>query len=188
MFNWLFTTKNMKPTFLLVGLGNPGTKYKETRHNVGWWFIDELQKEYDGSEWKFDKKHQAFLSTVSVNGNNYTLVKPQTFMNLSGDSVQSLVAYYNMEQENLCIIYDDIDLEPGVTRFRKQGSGGTHNGMRDIVSKLNEHVARFRIGVGRPLNGEDLSNFVLSGFAPNDKQLVLKSITEAISLDWLETA
>jgi PTH1 family peptidyl-tRNA hydrolase len=186
MLSWFFNYFTpMRPTHLLVGLGNPGPKYNNTRHNVGWWFLDALHTQYSGTDWKLEKKHQALLSTIDVDGKVYTLVKPQTFMNASGNSVLSLVAYYDIPQENICIIYDDIDLDVGVTRFKQQGSGGTHNGMRDIVTKLNESIPRLRIGVGRPTNGEDLSNFVLGTFSPNDKQVIETALQGAVSLDWL---
>ena len=149
--------------YVVVGLGNPGKQYDKTRHNVGFDVIDILAEEYGISVSKI--KHKALIGEGRVGSEKVLLVKPQTYMNLSGETLIDIYNYYKVDMENIIVIYDDIDLDVGKIRIRKKGSGGTHNGMRSIVKCLGAtDFPRVRVGVSRPMPGQDLADFVLSRF------------------------
>ncbi len=149
--------------YVIVGLGNPGKQYDKTRHNVGFDVIDMLAKEYGISVTKI--KHKALIGEGRVGTEKVLLVKPQTYMNLSGETLIDIYNYYKVDLENIVVIYDDIDLDVGKLRIRKKGSGGTHNGMRSIVKCLGStDFPRVRVGVSKPMPGQNLADFVLSRF------------------------
>ena len=154
--------------YIIVGLGNPGDKYEKTRHNVGFNVIDLLAKEYSIDVSKL--KHKALIGEGRVGTEKVILVKPMTYMNLSGESVVDICNYYNVDLENVIVIYDDIDLDVGKLRIRKKGSAGTHNGMRSIVKCLGSgDFPRVRVGVSKPMKGQDLADFVLSRFRKEEQ-------------------
>lgn len=147
---------------LIAGLGNYGLKYQKTFHNVGFIAADIIAKELNV---KFDKREGNALTAHyrAENGEKAIIVKPLTYMNLSGESISSLMRMYKIPLSDVLVIYDDIDLEKGALRIRKSGSAGTHNGMRNIVSLIGEDFMRVRVGIGRPDNaGFDVANYVLS--------------------------
>ncbi|MGI6168536.1 MAG: aminoacyl-tRNA hydrolase [Christensenellales bacterium] len=147
--------------YIIAGLGNPGEKYDNTRHNAGFWSIDQLSQELGIEMGKRD--FRAIIGKGRLNGQNIMLCKPQTYMNLSGESLVEMVYYYRMDPARLIILYDDVDLEPGRIRVRPKGSAGTHNGMRSIVQRLGtEDFPRVRIGIGQPPRQMDLADYVLS--------------------------
>lgn len=149
--------------YVIVGLGNPGKQYEHTRHNVGFDVIDILAEEYGISVTKI--KHKALIGEGRVGTEKVLLVKPQTYMNLSGETLIDIYNYYKVDPENIVVIYDDIDLDVGKIRIRKKGSAGTHNGMRSIIKCLGlSDFPRIRVGVSRPRPGQDLADFVLSRF------------------------
>ena len=149
--------------YVVVGLGNPGKQYENTRHNVGFNVIDILAKEYGISVSKI--KHKALIGEGRVGSEKVLLVKPQTYMNLSGETLIDIYNYYKVDLENIVVIYDDIDLDVGKLRIRKKGSAGTHNGMRSIVKCLGStEFPRVRVGVSKPMPGQNLADFVLSRF------------------------
>ena len=149
--------------YVVVGLGNPGKQYENTRHNIGFNVIDILSKEYDIPVTKI--KHKALIGEGRIGPEKVLLVKPQTYMNLSGETLIDIYKYYKVDLSNIIVIYDDIDLDVGKIRIRKKGSGGTHNGMRSIVKCLGStEFPRVRIGVSKPMPGQDLADFVLSRF------------------------
>lgn len=165
--------------YIIVGLGNPGDKYEKTRHNVGFNVIDLLAKEYSIDVSKI--KHKALIGEGRVGTEKVILVKPMTYMNLSGESVADICNYYNIDLENLIVIYDDIDLDVGKIRIRKKGSGGTHNGMRSIVKCLGTtDFPRVRIGVSKPEPGRDLANFVLSRFNKEEEVDLKEGFDKAV--------
>ena len=147
--------------YLIVGLGNPEPDYSKTRHNMGFDVINKISEKYDI---KVNKtKFKALYGTGTINNEKVILVKPQTFMNLSGESVQEFVNFYKIENENILVIYDDIDTTPGKIRIKKVGGPGTHNGMKSVVSCLNtEEFMRIRVGIGMPEFKGDLINYVIS--------------------------
>ena len=166
--------------YIIVGLGNPGLKYQNTKHNVGFMSIDILANKLNI---KVDKiKFKALIGEGNYKGEKIILVKPQTFMNLSGESVLQLMNFYKVEHSNLFIIYDDIDIDVGKLRIRQKGSSGTHNGMKNIIYLLGyDDFPRFRIGVSKPKN-MDLASYVLSRFSDDEIELlldVLDNCTEA---------
>ena len=163
-----------------MGLGNPGDKYEKTRHNVGFNVIDLLAKEYSIDVSKI--KHKALIGEGRVGTEKVILVKPMTYMNLSGESVADICNYYNIDLENLIVIYDDIDLDVGKIRIRKKGSGGTHNGMRSIIKCLGSNeFPRVRVGISKPKNGQDLADFVLSRFSKEDEKSLQESFENSVA-------
>ncbi|HSQ88636.1 aminoacyl-tRNA hydrolase [Romboutsia sp.] len=149
--------------YVVVGLGNPGKQYDKTRHNVGFDVIDILAKEYGISVTKI--KHKALIGEGRIGSEKVLLVKPQTYMNLSGETLIDIYKYYKVDLSNIIVVYDDIDLDVGKIRIRKKGSGGTHNGMRSITKCLGStDFPRIRVGVSKPMPGQDLADFVLSRF------------------------
>ncbi len=163
---------------IIVGLGNPGKKYETTHHNVGFMAIDKIA-EHLGV--KFNKKGcQAEYGFTSVNGEMIVLAKPQTYMNLSGQAVKSLMANFKEDSKNVLIIYDDIELPLGALRVRKEGSGGTHNGMKNIILEVGtKEIPRIRIGLGVDKN-MDLADFVLSPISKADMEYVNKDIEKIV--------
>ena len=171
--------------FIIVGLGNPGKDYENTRHNVGFDAIDTLVDKYHVPESGIQNK--AKIGKGVIDGQKVLLAKPLTFMNLSGEAVRGLVDYYKVDPESeLLIIYDDISLEPGNIRIRKKGSAGGHNGIKSIISHLGtQNFQRIKIGVGEKPKNWDLADYVLSRFSKEDRVMVeesLKNVTHAVSL------
>lgn len=165
--------------YLIVGLGNPGSKYERTRHNVGFIAIDLLSAKFNIPVTKL--KFKSLVGEGRIGGERVVLIKPQTFMNLSGEAVREAMQFYKAEHGRLIVIYDDIDLEAGRLRIRKQGSSGTHNGMRNIIYLLGyDDFPRFRIGVSKPLTGQDLASFVLSKFRDEEIKPVAAAIDNAV--------
>lgn len=154
--------------FVVVGLGNPGKQYENTRHNVGFNVIDELAKEYGASVTKM--KHKALIGECRVGSEKVLFVKPQTYMNLSGETLIDIYNYYKVDLENIIVIYDDIDLNVGKIRIRKKGSAGSHNGMKSIIKCLGSgEFPRVRVGISKPEHGQDLADFVLSRFRKEEQ-------------------
>ena len=163
-------------TKLLVGLGNPGDKYFETKHNVGFMLIDQLAKKQNVT-FTNDKIFKADLASFFFNGEKIYLVKPTTFMNESGKAVHALLAYYGLDIKDLLIIYDDLDMEVGKIRLRAKGSAGGHNGIKSIIQHIGTQTFnRVKIGIGKPKNGMSVVNHVLSTFDKDDYIGILQSI------------
>lgn len=170
----------MEDLFLIIGLGNPGTKYENTRHNVGFDTVDYLSYKYGIKLSKIGFK--AVYGEGLLDGSRVILVKPQTFMNLSGESIRDIVAWYKVPLERIIVIYDDIDLDMGKIRVRPKGSSGSHNGMKSVIYQLQEDdFPRVRIGIGRPPEKWDLADFVLSKFSPADREIINQSVERAAS-------
>lgn len=158
--------------YLIVGLGNPEQEYAETRHNMGFNVINKISKEYkiDLSKTKF----KGLYGTGEIEGEKVILLKPQTYMNLSGESIREFIRFYKIDISKLIIIYDDIDTEPGKIRIRKTGSAGTHNGMKSVIENIgNTSFARIRVGIGMPEHKNDLINYVIGKITnPETKQIL----------------
>ena len=169
---WIKDTEMEKYMFLIVGLGNPGKQYEHTRHNIGFDVMDALAEKYNISI--SEKKHKALCGKGVINGVKVVLAKPQTYMNLSGESVAELVNYYKMDpEEEMIVIYDDISLAPGNLRIRKKGSAGGHNGIKNIIANLGSSVfPRIKVGVGEKPKGYDLADYVLGKFSKEDRVLM----------------
>lgn len=159
-----------KETWLIAGLGNPGKEYTHTRHNCGFRAIDILAEKLGC---KIDKlKFQGLYAQTTYNGRKLILLKPQTFMNLSGRSVLQISAYFNIPPEKIIIMFDDISLQPGRLRVRADGSAGGHNGIKSIINELgSQNFPRVKIGVGaKPSPDRDLADWVLSGFSASEEK------------------
>lgn len=167
----------MRPSLLIIGLGNPGKQYDLTRHNAGFRAIDLLAKKYGTGEWKESGKFDASVLEARVTMVPVLLVKPLTYMNRSGESIQKLIAFYKLDAaKQILVLSDDIDLPLGTLRFRTSGSAGTHNGLKSIVDIFGEHFPRLRIGIGPKPEGEDLATWVLSKFSKDELQTLDKAI------------
>ena len=137
------------PLKLIVGLGNPGSRYARTRHNAGWWFVDALLTTAHGA-WRHERQQQAELARLQLAGAELWLAKPQAYMNRSGAPVSAIAHFYRITPEEMLIVHDEIDLPPGVARFKFGGGHGGHNGVRDLIAHLGADFWRLRIGVGHP--------------------------------------
>lgn len=168
--------------WLIVGLGNPGKEYAQTRHNCGWMAIDRIAEKLSC---KIDKgKFQGLYGQATFNGSKIFLLKPQTYMNASGQSVLQMSAYYQIPPERILVLFDDISLEPGRLRIRPDGSAGGHNGIKSIIASIgSEAFPRVKIGVGaKPHKDADLADWVLSGFSENERknlQFALENAADA---------
>lgn len=166
--------------YIIVGLGNPSKEYEGTRHNVGFEVIDRLADKY-----QIDvdtKKHRAFIGKGMIAGQKVILAKPQTYMNLSGESVRSLLDYYKIdEEEELIVVYDDISLDNGQIRIRAKGSAGGHNGIKNIIAHLGGQVfPRIKVGVGEKPPKYDLADYVLGHFSKAEQELMEEGYEKAI--------
>ena len=166
--------------FVIVGLGNPEKKYEGTRHNIGFAVIDALADKYNISI--KDKKHKALCGTGVIEGVEVMLVKPLTYMNLSGDSVADVMNFYKLDpEEDMLVVYDDISLAPGNIRVRKKGSAGGHNGIKSIIARCGtQNFMRVKVGVGEKPEGWDLADHVLGHFSDEDSRQVREAVDDAI--------
>lgn len=170
---------------MIVGLGNPGKEYIHTKHNVGFMVIDAIADEWNVTVEK--KQCQALTQTTIWNGQKILLVKPQTFMNLSGQAVIELLNYYKDHVEDILVIHDDLDLPPGQLRFKQGGGAGGHNGIKNIIAHLNSNeFDRLKIGIGRAKY--DTKDYVLTPFTGDDKKAIEEAVTDSIGAvkTWLE--
>ena len=167
--------------FAIVGLGNPGKKYENTRHNIGFVAIDALAEKYGIRI--AEKKHKAICGSGYIEGVKVILVKPQTFMNLSGESVREVLDFYKLDPETeMLVMYDDISLEPGNIRIRKKGSAGGHNGIKSIIAHAGtQNFVRIKIGVGEKPSGWDLADYVLGHFSEDDQTKLKETMPDVIS-------
>ena len=162
------------PIRIIVGLGNPGRDYAETRHNVGFMVLDRLARRF-GAEWKLDKARKGELAA----GPGVLLIKPTTFMNCSGECVGPIMRYYKFEPEQVLVIYDDISFPVGTMRLRASGSAGGHNGMKSLIAHLGgEKFPRIRVGIGAP-GQKEMVGHVLGKFAPDERPLLEESLAKA---------
>lgn len=170
--------------YCIVGLGNPGLKYENTRHNAGFLTIDYLANKFG-----IDVKKSKFKSLYGqgvISGQKVMLVKPQTYMNSSGEAVREIKNFYKFDIDKLIVIYDDIDIEFGTIRIRKKGSAGTHNGMKSIIYQIqDDKFPRIKIAVGKKPEYMDLANFVLSGFTEKEAEVIREEIK--LAADSIET-
>ena len=165
---------------LIVGLGNPGDKYTDTRHNAGEWLIERLARRFNVSlnpESKFFGKTARTL----VNGKEVLLLVPTTFMNLSGKAVGALASFYRIKPEEILVIHDELDLPPGTAKLKQGGGHGGHNGLKDIVAQLgnNNNFYRLRIGIGHPGHRDLVAGYVLNKPSPSDRDALEKVLDEA---------
>jgi len=173
--------------YLIVGLGNPGRRYEKTRHNVGWWVIDELAQRYQIAVNK--KERKSFTGDGMILNKRVILAKPQTYMNLSGEAVRALLDFYNIPVDNFIVVHDDLDTPLGVLKLRKQGGHGGQNGIRNIIMHLGtKDFARVRFGIGRPPGKMQAKDYVLQKFFGDDiilAQQVIEKASDSVE-GWLK--
>ena len=160
---------------LIVGLGNPGQQYEKTRHNAGFLFLDALAQEL-GCAWSSQARFQGFFAEVSVASSKVMLLKPDTFMNRSGQSVGKVARYYKLHPEEILVVHDELDFNPGVVKLKKDGGHAGHNGLRDIIAHLgSKEFYRLRVGIGRPPAGKVVADFVLSSPSKPELEMLLNA-------------
>lgn len=163
--------------YIIAGLGNPGKQYEGSRHNAGFDTLEVLADRYQ-IEVK-EKAHKALIGKGLIEGNKVLLVKPQTFMNLSGESIRSVMDFYKVDPADFIVIYDDISLEPGQLRIRKKGSAGGHNGIKNIIAHLGtQEFPRVRVGVGEKPAQMDLADYVLGRFAKGEQEVMRQAFLD----------
>ena len=166
---------------IIAGLGNPDDKYERTLHNAGFWFVDALAAKY-GGDFRYEKKFDVNYCRVNLHGDDIWLVKPQSYMNLSGGPIRDVVDYYRLRAEHLLVAHDEIDLPPGTVRLKKGGGHGGHNGIRDVIKHCERDFMRLRLGVGHPGDRSKVTSFVLKRGAGDVESAVTKNIDEAIGV------
>lgn len=160
---------------LIVGLGNPGPEYARTRHNAGFWLVDELARRHGGA-FRFEGKHQAELARVRIGGEELWLAKPMTFMNRSGGPVSSVLGFYKMTPAQMLVAHDEIDLPSGTVRLKEAGGHGGHNGLRDLIAAQGDGFWRLRIGVGHPGSKNEVVDFVLTRASADEQRAIDETI------------
>lgn len=167
---------------LIVGLGNPGPEYQDTRHNAGFWFADAVAREQAGGFQTESRFHAQIAKFTSGSpGHECRLLKPQTFMNRSGQAVAGLAAFYKLPPEGILVAHDDLDLPPGVVRLKQGGGHGGHNGLRDIIAQIGDAFVRLRIGIGHPGKGNNVEGYVLKRAPAEEQQLIDSALAEALT-------
>ncbi|QHO92377.1 aminoacyl-tRNA hydrolase [Streptococcus agalactiae] len=161
---------------MIVGLGNPGSKYNDTKHNIGFMAVDRIVKKLDVN-FTEDKNFKAEIGSDFINGEKIYFIKPTTFMNNSGIAVKALLTYYNISIKDMIIIYDDLDMEVGKIRFRQKGSAGGHNGIKSIIAHLGtQEFDRIKVGIGRPNGRMTVINHVLGKFDKNEEIMISNTL------------
>jgi PTH1 family peptidyl-tRNA hydrolase len=166
---------------IIAGLGNPDDKYEKTLHNAGFWFVDALARKY-GGEFRHEKKFDAGVGRISIDGNEVWLLKPQSYMNLSGGPVRAALDYYRLDAAQLLVAHDDIDLPPGTVRLKLGGGHGGHNGIRDVIRHCGADFVRLRLGVGHPGQKDAVTGHVLQRAAAEVEAAVESNIDAAIKI------
>ena len=165
---------------LFVGLGNPGPEYEDTRHNAGFWWIDALARELKVTLVP-ERSYWGLMARTSIHGQSVWLLEPQTFMNLSGKSVGALARFFKIQPEEILVVHDELDFEPGVVKLKLGGSHGGHNGLRDIHAQLGSpNYWRLRVGIGHPGHKGEVASWVLKKPAPDQRTLIEDSIAHSL--------
>lgn len=166
---------------LIIGLGNPGDKYTKTRHNAGFWLVDALANR-EGASFKTESKFSGEVCKITLNNQSVWLLKPNTFMNLSGRSGQQLSSFYKISVEEILVVHDELDLSPGTVRLKSGGGHGGHNGLRDLHAQIGKDYWRLRLGIGHPGDRNKVVDYVLSNISKDDEIDVMNSIDCAIDV------
>jgi PTH1 family peptidyl-tRNA hydrolase len=166
---------------IIAGLGNPEDKYERTLHNAGFWYVDALARKY-GGKFRYEKKFDAECCRVRINGDEVWLVKPQSYMNLSGGPVRAVMDYYRLGLDQLLVAHDEIDLPPGTVRLKQGGGHGGHNGIRDVIQHCGADFIRLRLGVGHPGEKDKVTGHVLKRASGDVESAVEENINDAIAV------
>ncbi len=170
-----------EPILLVVGLGNPGPKYDQTRHNAGFWFVDALARRYQG-QFRPEPKFSSDICRIQIDGQNVWLQKPMSFMNRSGLPVRQMAGFYKIPVEQTLVVHDEIDLPPGKVKLKQGGGHGGHNGLRDIIAHFGKDFWRLRLGVGHPGHRDQVIDYVLGRPGREEEALILENIQTAIEV------
>ena len=174
------------PIRLIVGLGNPGPEYEQTRHNAGFWLVDNLANSLPGTRLQRDSRYNAMLEKTSIAGKEVWLLEPLTFMNRSGQSVGALARFFKIAAEEVLVVHDELDLMPGIARLKKGGSAGGHNGLKDITAALGtQDYWRLRLGIGHPRTlslQQQVADFVLHRPRREDQELIEQAIDKSLQV------
>nr|WP_314625915.1 aminoacyl-tRNA hydrolase [uncultured Janthinobacterium sp.] len=174
------------PIRLIVGLGNPGPEYEQTRHNAGFWLVDNLANSLPGTRLQRDSRYNAMLAKTSIAGKEVWLLEPLTFMNRSGQSVGALVRFFKIAADEVLVVHDELDLMPGIARLKKGGSAGGHNGLKDITAALGtQDYWRLRLGIGHPRTlslQQQVADFVLHRPRREDQELIEQAIDKSLQV------
>jgi PTH1 family peptidyl-tRNA hydrolase len=174
------------PIRLIVGLGNPGPEYEQTRHNAGFWLVDNLANSLPGCRLQRETKYNAMVGKATLNGTETWLLEPLTYMNRSGQSVGALARFFKIKPEEVLVVHDELDLMPGIARLKKGGSSGGHNGLKDITAALGtQDYWRLRLGIGHPrtLNlAQQVADFVLHRPRREDQDLIEQAIDKSLQV------
>ncbi len=168
----------MSSVQLIVGLGNPGNKYDQTRHNAGFWFVDEVARQY-GVVFRPETKFLGEVARVQANGLDFWLLKPATFMNRSGQSIQALAKFYKIPVESILVVHDELDLDAGTAKLKIGGGHGGHNGLRDMIAVMGKTFPRLRLGIGHPGHRDQVVDYVLKPPSKIDRQLIDEAMYRA---------
>lgn len=166
------------PIRLIAGLGNPGSQYDKTRHNAGFWFVDELAKRFNG-RFLPEKRFSGEACKIEVAGETVWLLKPMTFMNRSGLAVKQLSGFFRIPAEEILVAHDELDIAPGAMRLKKGGGHGGHNGLRDIHAQIGKEYWRLRVGIGHPGDSSLVMNYVLGTPSRSDEEQIMSGIYDA---------
>lgn len=171
---------------LVVGLGNPGPQYVQTRHNAGFWLVEALARRYAGKFYP-EAKFSGEVGRIELGGRNLWLLKPMTFMNLSGQAVVGLAGFYKLAPPAILVVHDDVDLPPGTVRLKRSGGHGGHNGLRDIIRQLGTNdFLRLRLGIGHPGHSREVIDYVLRRAPQEEQPLIEAAIADALAVfPWL---
>lgn len=165
---------------LIVGLGNPGPKYEETRHNAGFWFLDELAQKYSAA-FKSESRFSGDLCKARIGTREILLLKPTTFMNLSGQSIAAVANYFKIAPERILVVHDELDLPPGTIRVKQGGGHGGHNGLRDAIAKLGKDFWRIRVGIGHPGHKDAVVGYVLKRAGSDEERLIEDAVSSGVN-------
>lgn len=166
------------PIRIVVGLGNPGSRYARTRHNAGFWFVDLLAQRHGGA-FREERRYHGELAQIELEGRKVLLLKPGTFMNRSGASVRSLAAYLKVPPEAVLVAHDELDLPAGTVRLKRGGGPGGHNGLKDVIAHLGRDFFRLRLGVSHPGHANQVIDYVLQRAAPDDERAIEEAVARA---------
>lgn len=175
------TDANATTLQLVVGLGNPGAEHVLTRHNAGFWFADALAERF-GGRFSPERKYHGDVCRIGIDGCDLRLLKPATFMNRSGQAVQSLASYLKLPPEAILVVHDDLDLPVGELRLKWSGGHGGHNGLRDIINHIGPNFRRLRIGIGHPGDSREVIDYVLERARPDEEQQIMQAVGRGVEL------
>jgi len=164
---------------LIAGLGNPGSRHADTRHNAGFWFVETLADRLDG-DWRDERRFKSRLAEVSIDGRRVWLLEPQTFMNHCGEAIGAFASYYRLGPEQILVVHDELDLPPGKLKLKNGGGAAGHNGLRDTTRHIGPDYLRLRLGIGHPGQRKEVVNFVLKRPPEAEKTLITAAIDHAI--------